>query len=107
MLQSCHHCDYDLMGLPDQGKCPECGEYYDKHSSFRAARTSQTVQAGQIKWISLTVFTAIVLCIGAAAAVGSDQPWGIVALTLIIAGVSGFGAFSYWWSQRQERRGAD
>ena len=107
MLQSCHHCDYDLMGLPANGNCPECGEYYDKHSSFRAGRTSETVLAGHIKWISLAVFTAIVLCIGAIAAVLSDRPWGIVALTLIIAGVSGFGAFSYWWAERQERRAAE
>lgn len=107
MLQSCHHCDYDLMGLPDQGKCPECGEFYDKHSSYRAARTSETVLAGQIKWISLAVFTLVVLCIGLLVAAMSDRPWGVVTLTLIVASVSGFGAFAYWWSERQERRGAE
>lgn len=101
---ACHHCDYDLMGLPAQGACPECGAIYDKHSSYRMSHASDTVLAGHLKWISLAVFTLIVLCIGSIAAVLSDRPWGVVALTLIIAGVSGFGAFAYWWSERQERR---
>lgn len=101
---ACHRCDYDLMGLPNQGACPECGETYDKQSSYRMSHTSEAVLAGQIKWISLAVFTLIVLCTGSVAAMLSDRPWGVVALTLIIAGVSGFGAFAYWWSDRQERR---
>ncbi|MFK7788847.1 MAG: hypothetical protein AB8C95_05045 [Phycisphaeraceae bacterium] len=106
MTEFCHHCEYDLMGLPSEGKCPECGELYNKHSSYRVGRTSETVLAGHIKWISLAAFTLIVLCIGSIAAALSDRPWGVVALTLIIASVSGFGAFAYWWAERQDRRGS-
>lgn len=107
MSESCHQCEYDLIGLPPRGKCPECGSFYDKHSSYRSGQTSQTVLAGQIKWISLLVFTALVLLVGLSLAALADRPWGVVALTLVIAGVSGFGAFSYWWSDRQARRASD
>lgn len=95
------------MGLPAKGNCPECGEFYDKHSSYRAMRANQPVLAGQIKWISLAVFTLIVLCIGGAIAAQPNRSTGAIVMTLIIAGVSGFGAFAYWWAERQERRGAD
>ena len=107
MAETCHHCDYDLMGLPAKGNCPECGEFYDKHSSYRAIRTNEPVAAGQIKWIALAVFTLIVLFIGGLIAIQADRSIGAIVTTLIIASVSGFGSFAYWWSERQERRGAD
>ena len=25
---NCEHCGYDLTGLPDLGRCPECGQSY-------------------------------------------------------------------------------
>ena len=34
----CHHCDYELTGLPAQGLCPECGKRYDTESAYRARR---------------------------------------------------------------------
>ena len=103
MHPTCHHCDYDLMGLPDKGTCPECGEIYDKHSSFRAARSGQSAVDRHIKWIALAVFTVVVVLIGATIAIATKN-WGAVALALVIAGVSGFGSFAYWWSERQDRR---
>jgi hypothetical protein len=106
MYQSCHHCDYDLIGLPDKGNCPECGEFYDKHSSYRTVRGTESTASRHVVWVSLAIFTLIVLMVGATIAAVSKQ-WGALALTLVIAGVSGFGSFAYWWSERAERRGAD
>ena len=107
MLQSCHHCDYDLMGLPDTGHCPECGEYYDKHSSYRAVRSTESAVSRHIKWVLLAAFTAAVLLTGATIAAVSEEKVGPIVLTLLIAGVSGFGSFAYWWAERQERRAAE
>ncbi len=30
-LEVCVECGYDLVGLPDHHRCPECGIGYDKH----------------------------------------------------------------------------
>ena len=107
MHQSCHHCDYDLIGLPDRGTCPECGQAYDKNSIYRAAHAGEPKFVRHIKWATLAGFTLMVLMCGGVFSIQSDRPLGVVVLTLIIAGVSGFGAFAYWWAQRQEQREAD
>ena len=107
MQHECHHCGYDLMGLPDQGHCPECGRYYDKHSSYRASKANEPIFADHIKWFSLLVFTVVVLMGGGTIALLSDRPPGKILLTLVIAGVSGLGAYAYWSAQRNERREAD
>lgn len=104
---TCHHCDYDLMGLPSAGQCPECGQTYDKASLYRAVHANEPVLARHIGWISLAVFTGIILICGGMLSIKADNTWGAIALTLIIAGVPGFGAFTYWWSARQEKRDAD
>ncbi|MCA9310782.1 MAG: hypothetical protein KDA21_06220 [Phycisphaerales bacterium] len=31
----CERCDYGLGGLPRRGRCPECGNLYDKEDMFR------------------------------------------------------------------------
>ena len=38
--QPCRKCGYDLMGLPRIGRCPECGNEFDK-------RTGQGILTGQ------------------------------------------------------------
>jgi len=34
MLTHCPCCKYDLTGLPDRHRCPECGYDYDRHSDM-------------------------------------------------------------------------
>ncbi|MGB0766839.1 MAG: hypothetical protein ACPGYV_03930 [Phycisphaeraceae bacterium] len=104
MMQTCHHCDYDLAGSPDRGVCPECGRAYDKHSSYRMQQAYEPVLSKHIKWVSLAVFAGLTLMVGGAIAILSDDRVGVLALTLLIAGLSGFGAFAYWQQQRNERR---
>ncbi|MBX2850831.1 MAG: hypothetical protein KTR15_03685 [Phycisphaeraceae bacterium] len=107
MHESCHHCDYDLVGLPSQGTCPECGEAYDKHSLYRAARAREPAFIRNIKWITLASFTLMILICGGVLSIRAEKPWGAIIVTLIVASVSGFGTFAYWWSERQERRASD
>ena len=107
MHQNCHDCGYDLTGLPDKGRCPECGVLYDKHSVYRVMQANQPEWTRHIKWVFLAAFTGLVLICGGALAIDPQRRKTAIAMTLIIAAVSGFGAFSYWWAQRQERRGSD
>lgn len=107
MHQSCHHCDYDLIGLPDKGHCPECGQAYDKHSVYRSIQSHEPAFLRHIKWGVLAGFTLIVLLCGGVLSVKADNPWGPIAVSLFIAGISGFGAFAYWWADRQEKRESD
>ena len=107
MHESCHHCNYDLVGLPNQGTCPECGEKYDKLSLYRAAKAREPAFVRHIKWLTLAAFTVIVLICGGLLSLKATNTLGAIVITLIIAVVSGFGAFAYWWVEREERRGSD
>lgn len=95
------------MGLPGKGRCPECGELYDKHSIYRSVRRREPAFMKHIKWVTLAVFTLLVLVCGGALSIQAPNPWGAVAITVIVAGVSGFGAFAYWWAEREERRASE
>lgn len=107
MYEYCHHCEYELMGLPDKGACPECGKPYDKHSVYRAAQSREPGWIRHVQWVFLAAFTTMVLICGGALSLQADNPWGPIAVALFIASISGFGAFTYWWAQRQERRDAE
>lgn len=107
MSETCHHCGYDLIGLPNTGNCPECGQYYDKHSYYRAARSSESPVARNFKWVFLAAVTLIILIAGIAIAIVSKQVASTIAITLVLAGLSGFGTYAYWSSERRERQAAD
>jgi predicted RNA-binding Zn-ribbon protein involved in translation (DUF1610 family) len=107
MDETCHHCNYDLLGLPSQGTCPECGETYDKNSLYRSARSREPAFVRHIKWITLASITLMILICGGALSTQAEKPMGAILVTLIVASVSGFGTFAYWWAERKERRGAD
>lgn len=106
MHESCHHCNYDLTGLSAKGTCPECGEYYDKHSSYRMVRSEESAVSRHAKWVFLAACTAVILILGAAIAAISKQ-WTVLILTFLLAGLSGFGAYAYWSADRQAHKAAD
>lgn len=95
------------MGLPDRGRCPECGETYDKHSVYRVVQASKPGWARHIQWVSLASITGMVLLGGGVLSINPDRRVGVVSVTLVVAGITGLGAYAYWSAQRRERRGSD
>jgi ABC-type uncharacterized transport system permease subunit len=63
--------------------------------------------ARNFKWVFLAAVTLIILIAGIAIAIVSKQVASTIAITLILAGISGFGTYAYWSSERRERQAAD
>ena len=63
----CDQCDYELIGLPPKGKCPECGQRYDvnRHVGVRDQQTAEQRGVLIAKRIRTAIF--ILMSLGAAA----------------------------------------
>lgn len=100
----CQQCGYELVGLGERGTCPECGRAFDLDTVYRDSNQPEhplVRYSAAIFWGALALF---VLVCGAVLAALVDDPLGAVLLTLLIAGLAGFGSFAYWWSERAEQR---
>lgn len=108
--ETCHHCGYDLTGLSGRGRCPECGKPYDTGSLYRVRHRENPI-ARHITTIGFCVLALIVLICGGIFTLIVEEMGGdwfpILMTTLVIAALPAFGAFAYWWSERQERRDSD
>ena len=68
---SCDRCGYELTGLSEEGRCPECGGYYDYWKGEGIAggpmdghrRGDRVVQA--MKALGLVVVAMLILGVGA------------------------------------------
>jgi hypothetical protein len=104
----CVKCGYALQGLGAQGRCPECGAYYDADSgrgiaselTRRNERSDRAVYL--IKFWTLMGAAALVLLIGMLLAWGSPQPIRPIATATLIASMFGFAAFATWFIERQQ-----
>jgi hypothetical protein len=97
----CEACAYDLQGLAEAGRCPECGQPYDKarrvgvRRRHSPATTTQAVRKQQ-RLKTLGFFLAAVLTglLGLVMGVIGDEPWppivvmGMIALLLTMAGLA-------------------
>ena len=105
--QACHHCGYDLTGLPTRGACPECGKVYDTQSVYRQRDRPEHPLLRHIKPIALGAMALMILMCGGLLSLAAQDRLGMIVATLVIAALPAFGAFVYWWSDRHERRGSD
>ncbi len=62
LLLSCDSCRYSLRGLPRIGRCPECGEDYDKSQCHLPPRRAWTVQAVLV-WVGWPLWMGLA-CLG-------------------------------------------
>ncbi len=100
-LEQCPDCGYSLIGLPDQGRCPECGFMFDKQTIVLYGSRDSTSSPGwsarglppDIAPIGFVVLIAMVVCFMATTALGV---WGTIPLILL--------AFLAWQVFRWARR---
>jgi hypothetical protein len=93
-LGNCQECGYALHGLPDEGRCPECGRLYDQSTvvlhGWSHGSTSSVATARP--WEAAAVVGVNALCIWYALSPGFKavlySPWTYV--------VIGYGAYVAW-----------
>ena len=96
----CEACAYDLQGLAEAGRCPECGQEYDKARRVgvrrgRAPATTTQAMRQQQRLKTLGFFLAAVLTAALGVVMGAigEEPWppivvmGMIALLLAMAGL--------------------
>ncbi|BAM03663.1 hypothetical protein [Phycisphaera mikurensis] len=85
----CAACGYDLIGLPGSGRCPECGERYDKETRLNVSdRTKPAAPGGAGRWrfplIALGLAGAVV-AIGGVYGVQTADPLRPISASLVLA----------------------
>ncbi len=103
----CHHCNYDLTGLPAQGRCPECGKPFNTQSYYRQQHRSDHPLMRYLRSIVLAGIALAIVLFGSLLSIAADHPLRAVVITLVIAAVPAFGALVYWRSELDEQRKSD
>lgn len=88
--KSCVHCGYELTGLSKEGRCPECGGYYDvwKGEGIGGGLTDRNRRSDQVVKVIQTlglVFAALVI-----SGIGAVYTWktGGLGPVILCGGVS-------------------
>ena len=94
----CPSCGYDLTGLPQRGRCPECGEPFDQARLTRRVQADPDTRrrqrrARQIRTASLAALAVVLVGIGLGAL--ASDPQAIVAggAAVGLGAVTGLGAY--------------
>ncbi|QDU34887.1 hypothetical protein KS4_29630 [Poriferisphaera corsica] len=100
--ENCENCDYELLGLPAQGSCPECGHFYNKLTGKGIANSKRnSVQKFdrlmlRARTIALASIAVIIMLIGVILSFNSPTPGiplfvsGIIAFVFLLATVLSF-----------------
>lgn len=110
---NCAACGYDLTGVGWEGRCPECGGFYDKSSARGIVRggggrrASTPHERGDrvvsiAKVVAYAVLGFACLLWGGIASLSSPMPARPLALGLLGSAVFGFAAYATWFIDRRE-----
>ena len=106
---ACAACGYDLTGVGGEGRCPECGGFYDKHSGrgigtgagFGDACARGDRVVAQVKVAVYGVLGVGCLAWGGLASLSSASPAWPLILGVLFAGGFGFAAYVTWFGDRR------
>ncbi|QQE12953.1 hypothetical protein JD969_05700 [Planctomycetota bacterium] len=99
VYDTCTKCQYEFTGLPERGKCPECGNYYDKStgkgvgSEYRSKAQKFDRFMVRLRTIFLASIAVIILLIGMIISMNSDAAGipifvsGLIAFVFILAAI--------------------
>ena len=107
----CESCGYELMGSSAVGRCPECGQHYDTRSGRGLVRKSAGLESSErgdraVMWVkvaALALAAAACLGLGVWRASVAKDPTGPIIVSLMFAGVLGFGSFTIWYTEGRSR----
>ncbi len=90
----CGKCGYDLTGIAMRGRCPECGNMYDRRRGLGIKLMPTAEQRGDqlmklIRTIALTLATLVVIALTSVLyALGFAKVLGIGLVTIVILGLA-------------------
>ena len=98
-----------MLGLPDEGRCPECGNKYSVDHQRGITRRSATMAAHErgdrvVYLFKLWALIGLALgCVGLGGvmAIGAKMPERPILMGLLFGGVFAFGAFATWFTERK------
>ncbi len=100
-IPECGRCGYELTGLADLGKCPECGNNYDvgRNIGLRTSANAQKPKAWPLKHLRTIVIAlcgaCVIMCAGLLSLVAKSPSKVWASATVVLAVIAVATAVSY------------
>ena len=106
--RSCDRCGYDLVGLARQGRCPECGQYFDVYSgeglysgvSARHRRGHRLM--ARLRTVLIALATVMVMVCGGLMSFVARNPARAIGIASVIAAVGVLAAITSFVCEKDE-----
>jgi hypothetical protein len=110
-LPSCQQCGYDLSGLGRRGRCPECGQAFDRVTGAGLveppSRRTERYDRGdrlmrRLRTLGLLVPSVVLLICGGIGVLLVDEWQYVMGSAAVLAAVLGLGAWASYVTERDE-----